>query len=90
MDGLPLGILLEGRHNYHNNGAGIHKKTFRRDAALMDILHESEDTTISTSLSNRINRCRLWLKVKFVSELFDPSTNVILPWARSGDNIPYA
>ena len=63
------------------------QKLFSRDAAIMDIVYEMEHLAIS--VAKRINRCRLWLKVKFVSELFDEVTNVIHPWARSGDMLPY-
>ena len=61
------------------------KKQFPRDAALMEILYETEG--IPTSLAKSINRCRLWLKVKYVNKIFDDNTNIIYPWARSGDLI---
>ncbi len=67
--------------------AGNQKKPFQRDAALMDIAQH--EASIPSSLAQRINRCRLWLKVKYVSEIFDATTNIIYPWACSGDNIPY-
>ena len=38
---------------------GNQKKTFRRDAAITDVLHESRTTVVPVSVARQINRCRL-------------------------------
>ncbi len=84
-----MGLFTKADITISISKIGNQTKEFKRDAAIMDVLYEDTDRVIPVSLAQRINRCRLWLKVKYVSELFDPVTNIIYPWARSGDNLPY-